>query len=68
MQLRFLGQTYSANSNQIRTLTSKHLACFRGQSYNLRVPALVSESQLSVGIRKYRGVSYIIETKAKIVE
>ncbi|VEP15749.1 conserved hypothetical protein [Hyella patelloides LEGE 07179] len=64
MQLHFLGQAYSANRSLIKTVVSEHIACFRGQSYAIRVPTQIVKSQLSVRIRKYRGVSYIVETKA----
>ncbi len=56
MELRFLGQSYSAASNQIQTEISGETACFRGQTYSLRRPIKTFKSEL--GLRKYRGVSY----------
>ena len=56
MQLRFLGQVYSASNNQIETIPSEHTARFLGQSYLTRRPVKTSNSQL--GLRKYRGVAY----------
>ena len=66
MKLRFLGQTYSLSQQQMPTIPSGNKACFRGQQYNLRLPVatpvpVVSPSQVSAVIHKYRGVSYIVE-------
>ena len=56
MQLRFLGQTYSASDNQIETVASEHTAHFLGQSYTPRRPVQPFNSKL--GLRKYRGIAY----------
>ncbi len=56
MKLRFLGQAYSANNNQIETLPSEHQARFLGQSYTPRRPVNAAKSRL--GVCKYRGVAY----------
>ena len=56
MQLRFLGQTYSKNNNQIETTASEHTAHFLGQSYIPHRPVQPFKSQL--GLRKYRGIAY----------
>ena len=66
MQLRFLGQTYSTDNNQVKTVASEHTARFRGQNYTLRVSTQIFKYQLGVSIRKYRGVFYIVETTARI--
>ncbi len=73
MQLRFLGQTYSADNNQVETTASEYTARFRGQSYTIPIPTQIvksqlSKPQLSVSVRKYRGVYYIVETKAQIAK
>ena len=56
MELRFLGQVYSANKNQIDTKETKHTARFLGQAYTPRRPVKNFKSQL--GLRKYRGIVY----------
>ena len=56
MKLRFLGQAYFSQQNQMETLPSEHTARFLGQKYVLRRPVSAAQSQL--GIRKYRGVFY----------
>ncbi len=56
MKLRFLGEAYSTNNNQVETIASEHTAHFLGQSYTTRRPVQTSNSQL--GLRKYRGVAY----------
>ncbi|ELS04204.1 hypothetical protein Xen7305DRAFT_00039320 [Xenococcus sp. PCC 7305] len=56
MQLRFLGQAYSTDNNQIRTVATEQTARFLGQSYTPRRPVQTSNSQL--GLRKYRGIAY----------
>ncbi len=66
MKLRFLGQTYSQFPQQISTIPSENIACYGRQQYNLRVPVLISrprspDSQMSVFIYKYCGVSYVVE-------
>ena len=66
MKLSFLGQTYSSRQKQITTIKSELTGCYRGQRYALRSPAidLSSEPQASytsVTVRKYRGVSYIVQ-------
>ena len=65
MKLRFLGQVYSQLQQNVLTIASKNTACFRGKKYNLRVPVeneqRSPESQMSVVVYKYRGVSYVVE-------
>ncbi|MEM9276495.1 MAG: DUF4278 domain-containing protein [Cyanobacteria bacterium P01_F01_bin.143] len=56
MQLRFLGQAYSTENNQVETTAAEHTAHFLGQSYTPRRPVKTSNSQL--GLRKYRGIAY----------
>lgn len=56
MQLKFLGQTYSASSDRIKTIPTSETACFRGKSYQLRRSVGIFASQ--PGVRKYRGVAY----------
>ena len=56
MKLRFLGEAYSTNNNQVETIASEHTAHFLGQSYTPRRPVKTVNSQL--GTRKYRGVIY----------
>ena len=68
MKLRFLGQTYSLPSPKMPTVLSKNKACYRGQQYNIRVPVAnidprSPETQISACVRKYRGVSYIVERR-----
>lgn len=61
MELRFLGQSYSASNIRINTVVSKQTACFKGQRYNLRVPVSTTQCDRQIGIRKYRGVTYTVE-------
>lgn len=66
MKLRFLGQPYSKSQSHLDTVPSDRTACYRGQKYQLRAPATnlatpSDRSELSISIRKYRGVSYIVE-------
>ena len=66
MKLRFLGKLYSRPQVHLETIPSDYTACYRGQKYQLRVPAtsIATSSdryELSVSVRKYRGVSYVIE-------
>ena len=56
MQLRFLGQAYSTENNQIRTIATEQTARFLGQSYKPRRSVQSFNSQL--GLRKYRGIAY----------
>ena len=59
MQLRFLGQTYSANSQEVTTVATQQTACFKGQKYQLRVPVQTVQSQ-PPQLKKYRGVTYAV--------
>lgn len=61
MELRFLGQSYSASSIRINTVVSEQTACFKGQRYNLRVPVPKTQSDRHSSMRKYRGVTYTVE-------
>ena len=67
MKLRFLGQTYTRSQVHLETISSDYIACFRGQNYYLRVPVMNNKARnkisSSASIRKYRGVSYIVERK-----
>ncbi len=56
MELRFLGQTYTASNRYIETEVLEQNGHFRGQSYSLRRPIKPTKSQL--GLRKYRGITY----------
>ena len=59
MQLRFMGQTYSANHNGVETVATEQTASFKGQKYQVRVPVQTFRSQPQQ-LRKYRGVTYVI--------
>ena len=59
MQLRFMGQTYSADSNGVETVATQQTASFKGQKYQVRVPVQTVKSQ-SPQLRKYRGVTYAV--------
>ena len=61
MQLRFMGQTYTANSTEVATVASEQTATFKGQKYQIRVPVPTAKSQLNTQVRKYRGVTYTVE-------
>ena len=56
MELRFLGQSYTASSNQIETEPSEQTGRFLGRKYTISRPVKTTNSQL--GLRKYRGVAY----------
>ena len=56
MELRFLGQTYSASSIRVKTTPSKYNARFLGRMYSPRLPIKPVKSQL--GLKKYRGIPY----------
>ena len=56
MELRFLGQAYSAKNNQVETVATKDKARFLGQSYIPHRPVQPFNSKL--GLRKYRGIAY----------
>lgn len=56
MELRFLGQVYSASNNQVKTEILEQTGRFLGQTYNLRRPSKTFKPQL--GLKKYRGVFY----------
>ena len=67
MELRFLGQPYSAFPQQLETTNKSEIGCYRGQKYHLRQPRISAETQfkksyMSAAILKYRGVSYVIES------
>ena len=67
--VRFLGQTCSQSYQQIATIASKNIVCYRyrGQAYSRCVPVAAfrqsrsPESLISVVVYKYRGVSYVVE-------
>ena len=66
MKLRFLGQAYFQFRQQIPSIASKNIVCYRGHKYNLRVPMAISpppspRSQMSAVVYKYRGISYVVE-------
>ena len=67
MKLQFLGRTYTSRQVHLETIPSDLTACYRGQSYNLRIPVTKDEAQSQISsfasVRKYRGVSYIVEQK-----
>lgn len=56
MKLHFLGQTYSADNNQVETTATEYTARFLGRSYTVRRP--IQNVNSSLGVRKYRGVVY----------
>lgn len=58
MELRFLGNTYSASDNSIETVAIPYLARFRGQSYILHRPIKNLQLKPKLGLKKYRGVAY----------
>ncbi|MEM7592000.1 MAG: DUF4278 domain-containing protein [Cyanobacteria bacterium P01_A01_bin.83] len=57
MKLRFLGQAYSVNQNQMETFTTEHTARFLGQNYIPRRPLSVAIKATS-GTLKYCGADY----------
>ncbi|MEM8723052.1 MAG: DUF4278 domain-containing protein [Cyanobacteria bacterium P01_G01_bin.39] len=57
MKLRFLGQTYSSQNNNLETIAAEHTARFLGQSYIPRRPISVA-TKPQLGSFKYRGVTY----------
>ena len=65
MKLRYRGQTYLQLPQQISTIASENVACYRGQQYNLLELVTTYQSRspefLSVVVYKYRGVSYVDE-------
>lgn len=74
MKLHFLGRSYFKSHSRLETVPLDRTACYRGQKYQLRAPAtnlatsgdkptasLPLRAGLSISIRKYRGVSYIVE-------
>lgn len=58
MELRFMGQVYSASKSRVRTIATEQTACFKGQKYQIRVPVQTVQSIDNAGIKKYRGVAY----------
>ena len=58
MNLRFLGQTYSASNDLVPTVAIPRVACFRGQSYTLRRPVPTVQLKSGWEFKKYRGVVY----------
>ena len=56
MQLRFLGQAYSADNYQVETIASAQKGQFLGQTYSLRRPVQTFTPQR--GLRKYSGLIY----------
>lgn len=66
MILRFLGQFYSRFQQQIPTIPSNNIGCYRGQPYNIPVPKTISpppssKFQLTAVVLKYRGVPFVKE-------
>ena len=66
MELHFLGRSYFKSRSHIKTVPSDYTVCYRGQKYHLRAPVTSlatsgERAELSISIRKYRGVSYIVE-------
>ena len=59
MELRFMGQTYSANNNKVTTVATQQTASFKGQKYQVRIPVQTFKSQPQQ-LRKYRGVTYAV--------
>ena len=57
MKLRFLGQEYSPNNYQVKTIPSDIMVCYRGQSYPLR--RSLQNFSPPLYLRKYRGILYI---------
>lgn len=58
MQLRFLGQTYTASENSIETAAIPQTARFLGRSYTMRRPVKSLQLKSQLGLKKYRGVAY----------
>ena len=58
MQLRFLGQTYSTSDNSIETVAIPQTARFMGRSYIMRRPVSKPQLKSTLGLKKYRGVTY----------
>ena len=63
MQLRFMGQTYSASNAKVATVASEQTASFKGQKYQIRVPLQTAKSRLNTEKRKYRGVTYTVKSQ-----
>ena len=66
MELRYRGQIYYKHPQQISTIDSKNVACYRGRQYIVPEPVTTCqlrspESLISAVFRKYRGVSYVDE-------
>ena len=60
MQLRFMGQTYTATNTQVETVATQQTATFKGNTYQIRVPVSTFKAQ-QPQLRKYRGVTYTVE-------
>ena len=58
MELRFLGQTYSAVNNTVETTAIPQTARFLGRSYTMRRPVKSLQTKSQLGLKKYRGVAY----------
>ena len=64
--LRYRSQAYSKHPQQISTIASENVACYRGQRYNLPEPVTICQTRsplslISAVVCKYRGVSYVDE-------
>lgn len=54
MKLRFLGQVYSLNNHEVKTILLDFVVCYRGQNYPLR--RLLQNFTPQFYLRKYCGI------------
>ena len=59
MELRFLGNTYSASNYRVNTVNTETTGRFLGKTYTVCRPD--RNFQPTLGLKKYRGVTYGIE-------
>ena len=64
MKLKYRGQDYHLVQQQVSTIPSKNIACYRGHEYSLRVLMAIEQSQtpyyqMSAIVLKYRGVNLL---------
>ena len=64
--MKYRGQDYSQSQQQVPTIPSKEVLCYRGRKYYPREPVAInqpqtSDSQISAIILKYRRVFHVKE-------
>ena len=57
MELRYRGNIYQLQDNQVETIVASQTGRFLGQTYYLR-RHITKPIKSHLGIRKYRGVTY----------